>query len=26
LRLAYAHGFRSPLLRELYFKFFDANH
>jgi outer membrane receptor for ferrienterochelin and colicins len=26
LRLAYAHGFRSPSLRELYFNFFDANH
>lgn len=26
LRVAYAHGFRSPALRELYFTFFDANH
>jgi outer membrane receptor for ferrienterochelin and colicins len=26
LRLAYARGFRSPALRELYFNFFDANH
>lgn len=26
LRLAYATGFRSPSLRELYFNFFDANH
>jgi outer membrane receptor for ferrienterochelin and colicins len=26
LRLAYAHGFRSPALRELYFNFFDASH
>lgn len=26
LRLAYARGFRSPSLRELYFNFFDANH
>lgn len=26
LRLAYARGFRSPSLRELYFSFFDANH
>jgi outer membrane receptor for ferrienterochelin and colicins len=26
LRLAYARGFRSPTLRELYFSFFDANH
>jgi outer membrane receptor for ferrienterochelin and colicins len=26
LRLAYAHGFRSPALRELYFYFFDASH
>lgn len=26
LRLAYARGFRSPALRELYFVFFDANH
>lgn len=26
LRLAYARGFRSPALRELYFDFFDANH
>ena len=26
LRLAYARGFRSPSLRELYFTFFDANH
>lgn len=26
LRLAYAYGFRSPSLRELYFSFFDANH
>jgi outer membrane receptor for ferrienterochelin and colicins len=26
LRVAYAHGFRSPTLRELYFNFFDANH
>jgi outer membrane receptor for ferrienterochelin and colicins len=26
LRLAYAHGFRSPALRELYFNFQDANH
>ncbi len=25
-RLAYARGFRSPSLRELYFNFFDANH
>ena len=26
LRLAYARGFRSPALRELYFWFFDASH
>jgi outer membrane receptor for ferrienterochelin and colicins len=26
LRVAYARGFRSPALRELYFTFFDANH
>lgn len=26
LRLAYANGFRSPSLRELYFNFFDATH
>ena len=26
LRLAYASGFRSPSLRELYFNFFDASH
>lgn len=26
LRLAYALGFRSPALRELYFNFFDASH
>ncbi|MCK8491612.1 TonB-dependent receptor [Spirosoma sp. RP8] len=26
LRLAYARGFRSPALRELYFNFFDASH
>jgi outer membrane receptor for ferrienterochelin and colicins len=26
LRVAYARGFRSPSLRELYFNFFDANH
>ena len=26
LRLAYASGFRSPSIRELYFNFFDANH
>lgn len=26
LRLAYAYGFRSPALRELYFDFRDANH
>lgn len=26
LRLAYARGFRSPALRELYFTFFDASH
>ena len=26
LRLAYAYGFRSPALRELYFNFVDANH
>jgi len=26
LRLAYAYGFRSPALRELYFDFVDANH
>ena len=26
VRLAYANGFRSPSLRELYFNFFDANH
>jgi outer membrane receptor for ferrienterochelin and colicins len=26
LRLAYAYGFRSPALRELYFYFHDANH
>jgi outer membrane receptor for ferrienterochelin and colicins len=26
LRLAYARGFRSPSLRELYLNFFDANH
>ncbi|MEO5564172.1 MAG: TonB-dependent receptor [Chitinophagaceae bacterium] len=26
LRFAYARGFRSPSLRELYFNFFDANH
>lgn len=26
LRIAYARGFRSPALRELYFTFFDSNH
>ncbi|GAA4317084.1 TonB-dependent receptor [Mucilaginibacter gynuensis] len=26
LRLAYARGYRSPALRELYFNFFDASH
>lgn len=26
LRLAYARGFRAPILRELYFYYFDANH
>ncbi|MBC7934689.1 MAG: TonB-dependent receptor [Rhizobacter sp.] len=26
LRVAYAYGFRSPALRELYFNFIDANH
>lgn len=26
LRLSYAKGFRAPILRELYFYFFDANH
>ena len=26
LRIAYAYGFRSPALRELYFNFVDANH
>ncbi len=26
LRLAYARGFRSPSIRELYYNFFDANH
>lgn len=26
LRLAYAYGFRSPALRELYFNYVDANH
>ncbi|HEY9046057.1 MAG TPA: TonB-dependent receptor [Ohtaekwangia sp.] len=26
LRVAYAYGFRSPALRELYFYFFDASH
>lgn len=26
LRFAYARGFRSPSMRELYFDFFDANH
>jgi outer membrane receptor for ferrienterochelin and colicins len=26
LRLSYAHGFRAPALRELYFHFFDASH
>jgi len=26
LRLAYAHGFRAPALRELYYDFFDASH
>jgi outer membrane receptor for ferrienterochelin and colicins len=26
LRMAYAYGFRSPALRELYFYFFDASH
>jgi outer membrane receptor for ferrienterochelin and colicins len=26
IRLAYARGFRSPSIRELYFNFFDANH
>ncbi len=26
MRLAYARGFRSPSLRELYYHFFDANH
>lgn len=26
LRMAYARGFRSPALRELYFTFFDSNH
>jgi len=26
LRLSYARGFRAPILRELYFHFYDANH
>lgn len=26
VRLSYARGFRAPILRELYFYFFDANH
>ncbi len=26
LRVSYARGFRAPILRELYFSFFDANH
>ncbi len=26
LRLSYARGFRAPILRELYFSFYDANH
>jgi len=26
MRLSYAHGFRAPALRELYFDFIDANH
>jgi len=26
LRLSYARGFRAPILRELYFYYFDANH
>lgn len=26
LRLAYAHGFRAPSIRELFFDFFDASH
>lgn len=26
LRLSYARGFRAPILRELYFNFYDANH
>ena len=26
LRVSYARGFRAPILRELYFNFFDANH
>lgn len=26
VRLSYARGFRAPLLRELYFNYFDANH
>lgn len=26
LRMSYARGFRAPILRELYFNFFDANH
>ena len=26
LRFAYAHGFRAPSIRELYFNFFDVNH
>ncbi|MBN8784571.1 MAG: hypothetical protein ABS85_05370 [Sphingobacteriales bacterium SCN 48-20] len=26
LRASYARGFRAPILRELYFNFFDANH
>ncbi len=26
LRLSYAQGFRAPILRELYFYYFDANH
>ncbi len=26
IRIAYARGFRSPSIRELYFNFFDANH
>jgi len=26
VRLSYARGFRAPILRELYFNFFDANH